>query len=482
MLILSLYFLFGSSTVAGQVVTDAPTSTVRLDIPSKPEFNEQTFCKGFYELLDRVVIPELERDFSGQIMERMQSPENLTRLLDQLPFEPDNIGTGDCVFNACSIVLLANSLCQQMGSSSSASSSRSFDSLDILKRIAVLTFLRHSPVFFEQYFCGALGIYLKSLRMPASPNPEQDLYTTWSMHHETTAFSGYKHRLLSAMAQYVSFQTGIPVTIRYLSDVDEGAKKEETKNSLRNRKIFVSYANCKPKDDALFVLQANLIDTVKRMTGRLILMERVFGQIDNGGERGSIRVLHKLRNLSLEEGQSCEEDEYIVHNCIYRRTEGPFSAIRMEHAIPVTTDAFTEGDILCTATPPVAEAVGNVQDRVCADFPDRSSTNITPQLQNVFLPTLILQVPTTKVDARTALFLGIEENARLPIKTYVRKSERLLAWEQSDAHAMTASLSVVVSGKNLWFTGDRGLNPSRQIPITDEMFLRFVQPRSLLGR
>ena len=148
-------------------------------------------------------------------------------------------------------------------------------------------------------------------------------------------------------------------------------------------------------------------------------MERNFGQLNNGGESGSNKLLRATRNIDPAKKS---EDTYKKYECFYyRENNTPLSEIKVNH---------------------IAQA----------------------QKSTFVLPTLILLIPTIDSNGDPEIEKFFSEEAKF-VKHFVKKpsliSEDFILNEKAASHIIVANSFVVFSDKNLWFTGDRGLTPTQ---------------------
>lgn len=265
--------------------------------------------KDFYQFFDGVLstsfVPHMERDFEGQIRSHLSS-NNAHALLQTLPFEPDNLNTGDCLFHTSCNVALLDELIKNPAEMDTVLHPATITKVNLLVRIAVFTYIKHSERFFGNVFLPVLNhFYTLENRLPevtggtGAKTKEQKTFEEWSLKADNVAFYQYKTDTVNAMANYLQFAQ---ITI--------------TPNPLA-RSFTVVYGHA--------VTQSGLIlmDQVKTLTTRFIKMSRTFGTLDTTGvEAGQIEILRQLANVTTGTPDVCD-----TFNVQYARSAGPGSPI-----------------------------------------------------------------------------------------------------------------------------------------------------------
>ena len=363
----------------------APPSFTTVFDPNAP-YTPQNFNEEIMRQLTA-----FHRKFTTDIKNGLNSKQAFDQLISQLPFEPDNFRTGDCIFSASFCVLALNELWQSIEESSQPNTRL----IDILADIATCTHIMHSTRRFKDF----LSKIKKQYNTQPPPSLDQ-LATDFSSCRE---FKNYKKNILDGMKDYINqFDQTNTINIT-----------ENTASSANAPDFNVQYIAF---PQAVYG-QVKLVHLVKQRTRRLIILERKFGQLDNGGELGTIKVLSRLRNISNTNFQI--DEGYNEYPCKYIREDpnNPLSKIKVQYLNKV-------------------------------NIPDG--------------PTLILQIASVDLDAEILKFLPRFESSNRAamvihyINSLARKPE--LTYERSENHVITASVSVVFNGENLWFTADKGLS------------------------
>lgn len=403
--------------VCGSNLSQAEVTKIRKE--SFEYFDEAFFGGGQVER-------EVSKQFSQQINEALSG--KIDQLLQQLPFEPDNLGTSDCTFHACCSVLLLNDLV------TNTHDPKTTEKIDLLAKIAVLTYIMHAEQFFERIFVSEIDKYyseklkdvekqlidtkdkldleykklstsdevqqffsskpvlqqqkdIKSLenKKPCleeqRKNIGQKYLQMWSQTtDDRTAFLDYKLDVASKMVTYVNSKISVPTPIE-ITKVDN--------------KISIKYP-----DNMWY--ESKLVLFVKRETGRLVLMERNFGMLDDGGESGKVRVLKEQRLLP-----SITNDSFDVYDVHYLRS---INKIDQVSSVSAALDSN---------------------------------------------PTLVLQTArNTQSDFSVKAYFGAQSLG--PSSHLVEKRKDWFVEERFENHAVTSSADCVLK-RNNWFSGTRGL-------------------------
>lgn len=402
-----------------------------------------SFDKTFFQSVEPTVLSQ----FSTQV-ETGLTGGNIGGLLHQLPFEPDNLNTSDCTFHACCIVLLLEDLRKSQNFTDPVQKKK----INLLARIAVLTYMIHSEEFFTKVFTKILTNHLQGRAqsyqnsgrdiqlklqqeiqalyqyqqssaplnyslvqiaadkmkqlMKDGQNAETEIKTiqtvlsglnkefldTWAKEKDNEKFLKYKCAVAKEMAAYV---TAVGFDVKIDTKPPQGVKKRGEGD------LYVVYAN--DETDC----RSKLIEKVKSVTGRFIRMEREFGGLDNGGEIGCIKIAARLRSLP-----AVRIDTYDEYEVDYRRSAGPTSSILQNVRIPPASSPNCE-------------------------------------------PTLVLQI-VQQFNPSERDYLDPTMKAK-PVEHGVQKLSNFLVKERADCHAITSSAAGVLA-RNVWWSGQRGLS------------------------
>ena len=382
------------------------------------------FFKAFYSTVDTLMIVGLHADFKQQITEGCRNQVNLDRLLQQLPFEPDNLRTGDCTFQACANVLMLDEYYR----------THSPELLEILGHVAVLTYFRHSVAFFSDVFTLALEDCARKIgaRFPIAANYYKEFSNS-----ESSNFEEYKKIVLEKMAAYVTKQK-IPVPsgpsglapwllkITVASDSNErhAGKLEVTKTGT------VKIVSSSDEDDgALKVVYKKVRSRVKGSGEELE---------DFTGD-GGIRFL--VSEVAKKLGRIVKITRQFSDNLGAGGVELGKTFIYPPHATyPVVDVQYT-----LSASAPVSVST-------------QSFASTVQQYPDLHMPTLVLQVPTTYIDNPVDEYLTDPEKVAHAVQVH----RNLVVQEKATRHAIVASFAVA-SNQNTWFSGKRGLGLTAQI-------------------
>lgn len=401
------------------------------------------FDKSFFQSVEPTILTEFSRQVESGL-----TGSNIDGLLQQLPFEPDNLNTGDCTFHACCIVLLLQDLRQNQNFTDSVQAKK----VNLLARIAVLTYVMHSEEFFTKVFTKILTDHLQGrtqsyqnsgrdiqlklqqeiqdlyqCQQSSAPldyswvkiaadkmkqlikdgqNAETEIKTiqtvlislskelldTWAKEKDNANFLKYKCAVAKEMAAYV---TAVGFDVKIDTKPPQGVKKRGEGD------LYVVY----PSDETN--CKAKLVEKVKSVTGRFIRMEREFSGLDSGGELGCIKIAKQLRSLP-----NVRMDMYDEYEVDYQRSAGHTSSILQKVRMPPASPSNCE-------------------------------------------PTLVLQI-TQQFNPSERDYLDPTMKAR-PIEHEVQKLPNFLIKERADCHAITSSAAGVLA-RNVWWSGQRGLS------------------------
>jgi hypothetical protein len=380
------------------------------------------FFKALYGAIDTCMAGALLDDFKHQIDDGCagSDPARLDQLLRQLPFEPDNLRTGDCTFHACSTVLMLREYLD----------TRNPDLLEILGHIAVLTYFRHSVTFFVDIFketlegCNArIGGRLDK--------PLAEYYKDFA-NMESAVFLAYKTNILEKMTAYITSQkiptattvgSGQFLKIVVASDQDEksagkleitktGAVKIVSASDNSDGSLRVVYKKATPRRKGI---GEDLEDYTGDGGAKLLLSHvgQKLGQI--------IKVTRQfdgsLGANGIEMGKTCIHAPQLVH--------------------PDVDVTYLVSPINIRVTPSVS----------------------LQQRPEIYAPALILQIPTTSTP--TGAIEGyLMDHEKVCHAVAVHPD--LIVQEKATRHAMVASFSIAAT-QNTWFSGRRGLAPSHSL-------------------
>ncbi len=380
------------------------------------------FFKALYGTVDTCVVGILLHDFKQQIANGCADPVRLHQLLQQLPFEPDNLRTGDCTFHACCTVLMLKEYLDTQNP----------NLLEILGHIAVLTYFRHSVVFFADIFKTTLE-RCNTVIGGRLDKPLAEYYKEFA-NMESAIFLAYKTNVLEKMTAYITSQK-IPITtaagssqflkIAVASDLDEkfAGKLEVTKTGTvkivsasddDDGSLRVVYKKAAPRKKG----PGEELEDFSGDGGVKLLMSHVYQKL------GQIVKVTRQFNGTLGIGGS-----EIGRTCLH--------APRPAHPDVDVTYLLSSTSVQVTS--PAIPA--------------------TQQRPEIYSPTLVLQMPTTAVITDT-----IEEYFTESEKVFhaVQVHPDLIVQEKATRHAMVASFAIAAT-QNTWFSGRRGLAPSQSL-------------------
>lgn len=369
------------------------------------------FFKTLYSTVDTLMVAGLHADFKHQIASGCRDSVSLDSLLQQLPFEPDNLRTGDCTFNACCNVLMLDEYRKTSNS----------ELLELLGHVAVLTYFRHSVAFFTDVFKPALETCANKIVARLPVMTARNYYGEFS-NSESSNFTDYKRRVLERMASYITkIQIPVPTPSRSTTAAAASAVSASVPWSLKitvveddgSLKVVYKKARSRIKGTGEELEDFTgaggiklLVSEVLKRLGHIVKITRQF----NGN----------LGFSGIEPGKTCRY---------------PFQA------------SYPDVDIQYTV-PPLS--TGGPVSVVPSSLTCTIQTN--PEL---YMPTLVLQVPTTCIDDPVDEYLTDPEK----ITHSVQVHQDLGLQEKATRHAIVASFSVAAT-QNTWFSGSRGLRPT----------------------
>lgn len=405
------------------------------------------------------MINVLEVDFSGQIRESLRDNAALHQLIEKLPFEPDNLGTDDCTFNACCSVLLLHEF---LRTDSSGESPPSQENLKLLTQIAVLTYFMHSSDFFE--FISRIGnsVY-EVLQRYEQQLQKQDFSVTARQvfsSSECSHFSDYKKDTLTKMCIFMSEKL---TNYKIISEYNNAKLtivyrlKSETQAAEDQQKDEVSSTSTGPA-------AAAQITTDKKVKGQrqARLTEKVTPHGRSNDSDTGASLSNQVKKTTKEELTRITKDaQQELLQCVQRHTTKSHIILEREfqHGKLTTENgqidekvkiwsADSDGDTLLAEGIVVINLEGKKEYRV---DPVASSSSSSPaETSNTFYPRVVLQIPTVKYASKTVQYLA-DTSERIAHSTQTGE-------ERAEKHAVTANLLTVLS-KPTWFRDPRGLKP-----------------------
>lgn len=400
------------------------------------------FFQALYSTVDTLLISSLFTDFKNQIEAGCRNHARLHQLLQQLPFEPDNLRTGDCTFHACCNALMLDEYRHTANS----------DLLEILGHVAVLTYFRHSASFFSDVFKVALETCRSKLGGQLT-KPIGEYYQEFSS-NESPAFSEYRKNILERMVSYINGQKigvgtstvgSLKILIATCFDEKQAGKLEITKaGSVKmvsaldehgnNPKIVYKKAIARAKGpEELQDFSGDggiqcLTRYVQQKLGRVVKVTRQFvAHVDPGGN---------------ELGK------------VFLYLQG-----KKQHIADVTY-TLSPNSVSVMSSPPV---------------PQRDD-----QAPELYEPALVLQVPTSRIDDPIDEYLTDIES----IVHNVHVLPDFIVPERATRHAMVTNF-VVAATQNTWFSGKRGLSflpqtpaSTGEDPISDEVSVAMTAQKN----
>lgn len=240
-------------------------------------FDESQFFQSLHQVMDTPMIPKLSENFAQQIQQGC-TQQHIGSFVKQLPFEPDNLRTGDCTFAACCSVLILNKYL----------TSQDPEALVTLTHIAVLTYFRHSTEFFTSIFEPALS-QCAAETGTSLPKTAAEYYQDMR-NGELEQFTKYRLNILQRMTRHVNTlqipDQSTPQHHLYLStDVKGGGKS-----------LKILYKSGPSADKAVEYKDSEglkqLIAYTHRTVGHLVVIDRTFDmRPGQSTETGTVTLL-----------------------------------------------------------------------------------------------------------------------------------------------------------------------------------------------
>lgn len=368
---------------------------------------EEKFFTAFYQSVDTIMVGGLLNDFKEQIRTASTDPQALNGLLQQLPFEPDNLRTGDCTFSACCNILMLNEYLKN----------RSDELLDMLGHVAVLTYFRHSISFFSEIFHPTLERCAHQSRLRLEKTVAE--YYQAMKRYESAFFSGYRKAILTKMAEYIT-KKEMPVL------TDPGAKLN---------------IEIKPAEDGGFrVVYTKATPRIEKKTGKPL--PGVPPVLSEFRANDGIRLL--LFHTQTEVGRLVEVTREFGEDLVGGCVEVGKTRLYDCAGSPRHMNLVQEVD--------VAYRLDLSSKRVMIEPP------VTRLASDIILlsPSLVLQIPTVRMNPDPTERYLIDQEA---IGHKVQVHSDLVIPENAARHALVANFYIAAT-QNTWFSANRGLRPS----------------------
>jgi hypothetical protein len=403
----------------------------------------------------------LLEDFKEQIIEGLSKEKE--KLFSQQPFEPDNLLI-DCVFCACCNVLLLHNFLN-------GDQSKGDKRLELLVKLAFLTYVRHNASFFSSWLtaCG-------SLFDPPEPNFWKtadkvmlgEFYRNVEKEVKTCQdFSIYKEEIIKEMVAFVKCQTGIEPKITY--------------ETVPGSKPTFTFADDRfPLADQASIMTF-LVNTVKKKTGGLIIVERSFGNLDLMEEdRGSIKIFGSdgfpsEYGVSYERCFDVSNDGYLEKWEVKQKTRAVQKKVDKNSTAknnlssssgPNQGQKKTKQENKQSDTQLQPKEGTEVSENEIGDSTEALSATTTSDAKKDSTdlkedqPVIILMKPIAQSKEEAA---PVQEFFKIKKKSnshLILTSIGLLEEERADDHAIVGSKSLVLGNKNIWFRGKKGLTPT----------------------
>lgn len=423
---------------------------------------ETKFLERVHTMIS-VMLPEVESNFREQIEKGFASKETFNHLLSQLPFEPDNLGTGDCTFNACCSVLILHdaysSIRDTAAGSQSHPESAGKDPYSILAAIATLTYFKHSDHFYG-FISNLIQAICKEMQKQTSQQINIVIDETFKKvlpigSSQPKFFFDYRKKTLGRMCQFMKTRRALlPYTIDVGEKDDQGL--ETYYNLLSSETQSPEALDSAAQDKGIPPMQAGISGKAKGKGSKK-------SETSEGEGSASIRSITgaPASGKSADKAQKgTEKEERAKNKKLAQECLLQFMKIQASGNI-VLKRGFKTGkaDEVCTITwgaLPISSPYGLIQKDENNSMTfiqkdnDANPLIVFSQENDPYAPRLILQIPYIDYPDGESEYLADRKNT---VKHDFQRNGRSLE-EKLDCHAVTANFHTAINF-NTWFSAQK---------------------------